>query len=452
MAELKEGDTFETTIGYVKVQVKKPGGKKKGEGVELGDGGQGWVYLVDYNGKPMALKWYKPGVLDNPGKFCANLENNIKKGAPTKSFLWPLDLVKKGTDFGYIMELRPDDYKDFSKIILGKELVNDQIVKLRWPGISPMVTAALNITAGFRALHAEGYSYQDLNDGNFFINLTDLAKMGDVLICDNDNVSEYGHASGIAGKARYMAPEVVLGKADPNPKTDAFSLAVVLFLLFVNTHPLEGKAVLAQPCMTDVYEKKFYGENPVFIFDPKDKSNEPVPDKHQGAVKRWPFLPKYVQDQFIRAFSKEAMKDPAYRVLEKDWIELFVRMRGETWKCPSCGEVYFADPVKPNPCPSCGKPYTFPFYIKTSTGYNVPAHQRTVLYQCHTTNNTSDGFDVKTGEMMVKGTEIGIKNISNERWSRIKDGTQAAVEPGRAARLEKGVKLDFGGGAFAEII
>jgi len=53
---------------------------------------------------------------------------------------------------------------------------------------------------------------------------------------------------------------------------------------------------------------------------------------------------------------------------------------------------------------------------------------------------------------MVKGNEIGLKNVSNERWSRIKDGAQAPVEPGRAARLEKGVKLDFGRGAEAEII
>jgi len=209
---------------------------------------------------------------------------------------------------------------------------------------------------------------------------------------------------------------------------------------------------MEQPCMTDQLEKMFYGENPVFILDPKDNSNEPVPDKHLGAVKIWPLLPQYLRDLFIKAFSKEAMKDPAKRVLDKDWIEIFVRMRGEVWKCPSCGEVYFADPVNPNPCLSCKKPYTFPFYIKTSSGYNVPAHYRTVLYQCHTSTSPTEGFNVKTGEMMVKGEELGLKNLSTERWSRIKDGAQAPVEPGRAARLEKGVKLDFGGGASAEII
>lgn len=37
-------------------------------------------------------------------------------------------------------------------------------------------------------LHRHGYSYQDLNDGNFFIN----PESGDVLICDNDNVMPQG--------------------------------------------------------------------------------------------------------------------------------------------------------------------------------------------------------------------------------------------------------------------
>ena len=34
----------------------------------LGGGGQGDVYKVDFNGKPMALKWYKPNTIKNPIK------------------------------------------------------------------------------------------------------------------------------------------------------------------------------------------------------------------------------------------------------------------------------------------------------------------------------------------------------------------------------------------------
>ena len=68
---------------------------------------------------------------------------------------------------------------------------------------------SLDICCAFRALHLKGLSYQDLNDGNFFIN----GETGRVLICDNDNVAPDGdNTTGIRGKARYMAPEVVSGK------------------------------------------------------------------------------------------------------------------------------------------------------------------------------------------------------------------------------------------------
>ena len=43
---------------------------------ELGRGGQGIVYLVDYNGKDYALKWYHIPCTE---AFFKNLENNVKK-------------------------------------------------------------------------------------------------------------------------------------------------------------------------------------------------------------------------------------------------------------------------------------------------------------------------------------------------------------------------------------
>ena len=61
------------------------------QGVEgAGEGGQGYIYKVRYEGKDMALKWYKMDKIADKGKFYRNLQNNIKKGAPTKALcgLW----------------------------------------------------------------------------------------------------------------------------------------------------------------------------------------------------------------------------------------------------------------------------------------------------------------------------------------------------------------------------
>ena len=61
------------------------------------------------------------------------------------------------------------------------------------------------------------------------------------IICDNDNVGiDRKTGGGIGGTARFMAPEIVRGEAVPSSQTDLFSLAVLLFYMLVNHHPLEG--------------------------------------------------------------------------------------------------------------------------------------------------------------------------------------------------------------------
>jgi serine/threonine protein kinase len=423
MADLEKGYSIQTK-GFKQVVVEE----------KLGEGGQGAVYKVHYDGRPKALKWYTGKRFSDPAKFYENLENNIKKGKPANAFLWPEDITEHdGEAFGYIMDLRPPEYKDFSRFLIGRE---------QFAGVTAMVNAALKITAGFRALHNEGYSYQDLNDGNFFIN----PKNGDVLICDNDNVSAYGKNSGIAGKARYMAPEIVAKKGRPDIHTDRFSLSVVLFLLWTNNHPLEGKAA-CPPCMDAAHEKKIYGEHPVFIFDPDDKSNIPVQGIHKGAITRWPLLPAYLQEEFIKAFSKEVLSDPNKRIIEQEWLRLFIRMRGEIFKCP-CGEVYFADPVNPNPCPKCKKQNVFPFYIKTGK-YHLPVHQRTKLYECHTLKD-SDNFETVTGEAGYENGALVLKNVSDKTWW-VTGAENIKVDSGASISLKKGMNINFSGGS-AEIL
>mgnify|MGYP002602393144 FL=1 len=49
---------------------------------ELGRGGQGIVYLVRYNGREYALKWYFISRIKNPEAFRNNLRKNIEDGAP----------------------------------------------------------------------------------------------------------------------------------------------------------------------------------------------------------------------------------------------------------------------------------------------------------------------------------------------------------------------------------
>lgn len=342
MKEFQKGQRIKTVSGGELEVIQK-----------LGEGGQGVVYKVNYNGKPLALKWYFGNKLNNADKFYRNIQNNIKQGTPTGAFLWPLEITEyfEGS-FGYLMELRPPEYKDFSLFLLAK---------VHFANIEALINTALCITNGFRELHNRGYSYQDLNDGNFFVN----PKTGDVLICDNDNVAPYGENLGIAGKCRYMAPEVVMGQKRPDSHTDRFSLAVVLYMLLFLNHPLEGKRTMC-PCLTEELERKFYGSDPVFVWDPANDANRPVRGVHTNEIKLWPLYPAFVRKTFEKAFSHEVMvgNDTTHRVIEKEWQEVFTTLRDLTIKC-SCGSETFIDPSQQScRCINCGKSIERPPILK----------------------------------------------------------------------------------------
>ena len=432
MKEFQKGQRIRTASGGELEVIQK-----------LGEGGQGIVYKVNYNGKQLALKWYFGNKLSNADKFYRNIQNNIKQGAPTSAFLWPLEITEyfEGS-FGYLMELRPSEYKDFSLFLLAK---------VRFASIEAIINTALCITNGFRELHNKGYSYQDLNDGNFFVN----PKTGDVLICDNDNVAPYGENLGIAGKCRYMAPEVVMGKKRPDSHTDRFSLAVVLYMLLFLNHPLEGKRTMC-PCLTEELERRFYGSDPVFVWDSTNDSNRPVRGVHTNEIKLWPLYPEFVRKTFEKAFSHEVMvgNDTTHRVIEKEWQEVFTTLRDLMVKC-SCGSETFIDPSKQAcQCINCGKSIERPLILKVKK-YLAALTPSKKLYACHVQYD-SDDFKEARGEVVASRNNpalLGLKNDSNNTWEAIlPNGTSKGYPNGQVIKLGKGIKINFGNGNIGEVI
>ena len=136
-----------------------------------------------------------------------------------------------------------------------------------------------------------------------------------------------------------MAPEIVLG-GDPDKQSDRFSLAVILFrLLFIN-HPLEGKRS-TPPCMTKELERKYYGEEPIFVYDPIDNRNRPIPGTDNNLKTFWPVYPEYIRQLFVKAFSSDVMKGKAPRIIEKDWLDALFQLKASIVKCPYCGQETF---------------------------------------------------------------------------------------------------------------
>lgn len=410
---------------------------------KLGEGGQGIVYKASYNSRQLALKWYFVNKLKNPKRFYGNLQKNVQKGAPTSAFLWPLEVTEyfEGS-FGYLMELCPSEYKEFSAFLLAK---------VRFKSIGAVVNAALCITNGFRALHNAGFSYQDLNDGNFFIN----PNTGDVLICDNDNVAEYGDNLGIAGKCRYMAPEVVLGKKKPDIHTDRFSLAVVLYLLLFLNHPLEGKRTMC-PCLTEELEQKFYGKEPVFVWDSQKDINRPVRGVHVNEIKLWPLYPKFVRDTFADAFSQKVMigDDIEHRVPEKKWQDVFTQLRDCLTVC-SCGGETFVDFSQPDyKCISCGRSIQRPLCLEVKK-YKVILTSGKKLYGCHVLMDCDD-FKECMGTVIQSRNRpnlLGLRNETDYLWTAIlPNGVSKQYAKGQVIKLGRGLKIRFCNGNDGSII
>ena len=395
----------------------------------LGEGGQGDVYAVDYNGKQMALKWYKPnGMGKNPKAFYDNIKNNVMRGSPSNEFLWPLDITewKDGT-FGYIMGLRPDGYHEVTDFMLRN---------VTFASYRIAIDAALHIVSAFRILHNAGYSYQDLNDGNFFID----PRTGKVLICDNDNVAPNGVETGILGKPRYMAPEIVTGKKKPDNLSDRFSMSIIIFILFCMNHPLEGKRSLAA-CLSPELQEKLYGTDPVFIMDPTNKENSPDPKIHKNVIKVWPCLPEYMRTLFLSAFSKKAMESPNARPKELDWINNLVKFRSDTIRC-QCGNEVFTQNGVPCRCETCKRMIDIPYRLEFSE-YAIPGAADSRIYRCQLGTCNADEALMPMGRILAKKEDrsiLGLKNLSDRSWNATTpSGKAKKVMPGEVIPIKDGI-------------
>ncbi len=427
------------------------GGKAEVLGV-IGSGGQGTVYVVRYNGMKWALKWYDIDKMKNPKAFRKNIQNNISDGPPSNKFLWPKYLTKETPDgtFGYLMELKPESFDSFVDILNTYKLSVNPLTgrstktPVRFTSLYAMVTAVINIVNAFRQLHRAGKSYQDLNDGGFFINMD----TGAVLVCDCDNIAPDGSNFGIGGKPGYMAPEVVRGVAKPNVQTDKYSLAVVLFKLLFRGDPMEGEKVVRDVCLTESSELKHYGQNAVFIYDPDDASNRPVRGIHDNVIKFWRIYPDYVKEAFIRSFTL-GISDPNKRIIENEWQKIFIRLRSEIIQC-SCGRTNFCSTFKqPDSksfkCPQCGTIFDT---LKFSNRKNrMPLYLGCVFYECEIDPDSED-FQTIAGELVenrLKPGVLGFKNMSNKTWSvKMPDGDYYDIPPGKGFPVWQGLVINFG--------
>jgi DNA-binding helix-hairpin-helix protein with protein kinase domain len=393
----------------------------------------------------VAVKWYFQHAATPQQETI--LESLVAMGPPDHRFLWPIEVVAKessGGGIGYAMPLREQRFSGVVELLKGTVQ----------PSFATLTTAGINLVEAFRQLHARGRSYRDINEGGVFVDF----KTGDVLICDNDNVYIDGLGdAGVKGKMRWMAPEIVVGKANPSFDTDLYSLGVLLFYMFVVHHPLEGKRESDIRAFDHHASMKLYGTDPVYIYDPLNDSNRPIKQFHKNAIVMWKNYPRFLHRVFEKCFT-DGIRDPAHgRVRLPEWRKCLVQLRDSIYHCSRCqAEVFFdAEQFAANggamaPCIECGKISKAPLRMRCEQwSATVVAEVGKKLYDHHLHAQREWSFKDARAEFVDDRTSpsgVGVLNRSDERWALLgSNGVLAGeVAPGAIAPITNDCRIGMG--------
>lgn len=410
----------------------------------IGEGGQGEVYRVAFMGRPFALKWYNDRVLQHDKRLRTRLQTAIDRGPPSARFLWPFSLVtlRDGSRLGYLMPLRDGCLREMYSILNGADDASA-------PSFRVLASICCLLAHDLHALHAKGLAYQDLNAGNLFFD----PDSGGIAICDNDNVDIDGAPSVMGGVWEYQAPEVVLRQTGPTRATDLHSLAVMLFRILHIGHPLIGQRARACRNLSDPATiRTLFGTDPLFVFDPQDASNRPVPEEQSLLNAYWSIYPGFLRDLFTRAFT-DGLRDPLARVQETEWRLAMGRLRDSVLTCV-CRAENFYDRQRAASLPTCwhcgsklpAAPPRIGIHSLREGPARPPLHvvvldpgARLFAYQCDGGPYTTEAIVAQ-----VDGPATALNNVSRASWTCRHFGEVTQVAPGARVALKDGMQIEFG--------
>ena len=407
----------------------------------LGEGAQAEVYRARIGDKDYALKWYRPEFLSGDQRLWERLKVAISSGTPTEQFLWPFDLVSypRSTAYGgYLMPIKTPEFISMAGLIGGQTA----------PAFRALTMVGFNLAHSFLKLHAAGLCYRDINFGNVFFN----PDTGDIRIADNDNVDVNLKPGSIKGTPDFMAPEVATDLVAPNAASDRFSLAVLLFRIFMIGHPLRGKRELTLPYDPSDPDQshRLCAVDPVFIFDPNNDSNRPSPGVHDCPLNYWPIYPGSLRKLFIRAFT-EGLDDPDARVMENEWRKELCALRDAIFLCPHCGAENFFDlellrqKKSLNPCWGCLAMLGTPPRMRMGAAYGSHLVTLSPGGQLFAHHLEGDAYNFKSPLAEVVAGPLGLRNLSSGTWtSRGQNGSTQQVRFNEVLALASDCQVNFG--------
>lgn len=303
---------------------------RAGQPVSVGEpiamGGQSVIYSAAAGGASFTVTWYPAS--PDAATLADSVAARIDAGRPDPAFLWPMDTLESEeiSGFGYVTPvLRP-----------GLEPLVDVLGRIDSPSFPVLISVGRQLVRAFTALHRSGLCYRDFSLRNVLIDaykaeiaLTGFEDIGP------DGSAGYVGAGYVGAITPCTAPEIARGGAPASAVTDLHVLAVLLFVLFMHGNPLEGAKA------ESAFDDRAVGLEPVFVFDPEDDSNRPVPG--DPVLTWWPIYPRFLRELFEQAFTTGMSGPSSGRVTEGQWRAALARLDECVSTC-SCGAAVLADP------------------------------------------------------------------------------------------------------------
>ena len=430
---------------------------------EVHRGGEGSVYFT--NDGRYVVKIYHNPPPDKQKLLQHVLDLGQHLGEEERFLAWPLGIVDKVDGrpaVGVVTRRVPDTFVPLYKLIYSPVDAVEQFRQGRsW---LEYIKIARGTAIAVRTIHNKGMAHADLHLKNFLAN----PSTGEVVLIDLDGLVVKGFLPPqVKGMWGFMAPEVVMNKAQPSELTDRHSLAVlILWILLLRNVMLPQRCYDPDDPIRD--EELGYGQYACFSEHPTDRRNWVpqigVPLFRRGALS-YRALPPKVQELTERALV-HGLHHPEKRPMAVEWDRALAEAYDLLVVCPTCRQSFFYQYwLRPPPrrrCPFCGTsarppwPSVIELVEERAKGMYVPVRPVVLYHGLPIFEDlaqpgrlppfTRRGTPI-LGRVVWNSSaqEYRLINESSESW-RILRGGNGVVKRGESVALRKGMIFNFGEG------
>ena len=315
--------------------------------------GQGDIYKVRQGKDVFALKLFHSG---DPARHLKQIERLRLRGKASSAFVHPLDTIKVGELAGYVMEYVGGEHYSPAAILCNgveTDMGDGRTVFIELP-FHQKISILYNLLEAANILFEAKITLGDYKFENVMVNMNDLS----VKILDTDTAVGGRNKPIVCGTVGFMEPLVMRGEKAPDVYSDAYSLAVMIWMTMIGGHPLKGRRY-EEPCNTNI-DTYTFATNPVYVYHRKDTSNRPL-ESDKRIIDRMKKYPPYFADAMHRTFVT-GLFEGEKRTDLREWMEILTKLYNDHYLCRGCGEEHFFS-SSARVCHVCGAALTPPIKL-----------------------------------------------------------------------------------------